>query len=69
MDGTSFNEIAEAEQTTRLFNTNYINNYYEKTLASTFTTPYLCIGFTIQKLIGNNLYLTFNELEIFGKEL
>jgi hypothetical protein len=44
--------------------------YYEKTLASTFNTPYLYIGFTVNKLVGTSSpdSLNFAEFQIFGKE-
>jgi hypothetical protein len=70
-DGVSFNEIPEAHNDiTKITNTYYsTNGFYEKTLASTFNTSYLYIGFTVRQLAGNgNNLLNFAEFQIFGKE-
>ena len=70
MNDVTFNEIPEAHNDiTRITNTYYsTNSFYEKTLASTFNTPYLYIGFTVNRLAGDDSILNFNEIEIFGKE-
>ena len=72
-DGSTFTEIAEAEISTPLQLSDYIQNKYEKIVSSTFKIPYLYIGFTVNKIIGNPSGSGFTpmsmmELEIFGKE-
>jgi len=72
MNGVDFTEITQASQITpRLTTNDIINGYYEKTLTAGFNTPYLYIGFTVNKLIGttNPDSLNFQEFQIFGKEL
>ena len=68
-DGIIFNEITEGHQSTRL--TSYTGGYYEKTLASTFTTQYQYIGFVFGSLlsVSGQSDLSFAELQIFGKEI
>ena len=68
-DGITFIEITEASQMTRL--SSYTNGFYEKTLASTFTTQYQYIGFVFNKLVSTSgqTDLSFAELQIFGKEI
>jgi hypothetical protein len=77
-DGTTFTEISEGSQLSRLETNNYTaasypnNYYYEKKLSVSFNTPYRYIGFVVNKLIsttsfGPGLFLQFGELEIFGK--
>jgi hypothetical protein len=67
-DGINFTEITQASNDTiRLITNNYPNNMYEQALP-TFNTPYLYIGFTIQRLVGNSNLLNFAELRLFGKE-
>lgn len=68
-DGITFIEITEASQTTRL--TSYTGGFYEKTLASTFTTLYQYIGFTFKSLLSTSgqTDLSFSELQLFGKEI
>ena len=72
MDGITFNEITEAHQLTRLGATDYsTSGYYEKVLSASFNTPYLYIGFTVNKLVGtatSDNVLNFGEFQIFGKE-
>ena len=71
-DGITFIEIVEASNsTTALTSSSYSLSYYQQVLASTFSTPYLYIGFTINKLVGgdgNAYVLNFSELQLFGKE-
>ena len=70
VDGVNFNEITEGNNSTRLTPTNYSLGYYNKVLASTFTTPYLYIGWCVNKLVTTtDVFLNFSELQIFGKEL
>ena len=68
-DGVNFIEIVEARQSTRL--TSYTSGFYEKTLASTFTTQYQYFGFTFNKLLSTSgvTNLSFSELKIYGKEI
>jgi hypothetical protein len=70
-DGIIFNEIIEgSNSTTSLTSSNYPYLYYQKIL-STFSIPYLYIGFTINKLVGGDMWaycLDFCELQIFGRE-
>ena len=68
-DGITFTEITEAHQTTRL--TSYTGTYYEKSLASSFTTLYNYIGFVFSALlsVSGATDLSFAELQIFGKEI
>jgi len=68
-DGIIFNQITEAHQLTRL--TSYTSGFYEKSLASTFTTQYQYIGFVFNKLLSTSgqTDLSFAELQIFGKEI
>lgn len=68
-DGITFTEITEASQMTRL--TSYTSGFYEKTLASTFTTQYQYFGFVFNKLLSTSgqTDLSFAELQIFGKEI
>jgi hypothetical protein len=72
-DGSTFTVIAEAEISTPLQLSDYIQNKYEKIVSSTFKIPYLYIGFTVNKIIGNPsgsgfTHMSMMELEIFGKE-
>jgi hypothetical protein len=64
-DGITFNEIVEGSQTIRLTTTDYSSGYYEKQLASTFTTSYSYIGWTINKLAGGSDILNFCEIQMF----
>jgi hypothetical protein len=70
-DGITFIEIIEASNdTTALMLTDYPSNVYEKKL-STFKIEYSYIGFTFNKLVGDNIQstiLNFSEIQIFGKE-
>ena len=71
-DGIIFTEIIEASNTTtRLISTDYSLGYYEKTLATTFSTTYQYIGFTFSKLVSvsGQTELCFAELQLFGKEI
>ena len=65
-DGINFTEIVEASNTTT---TALYSLYHEKTLAPTFTTPYLYLGLCVNKLYGSDTILNFAELMIWGKEL
>ncbi len=73
MNGIDFTEITQASQITpRLTTNDIVNGYYEKTLAAGFTTPYLYIGFAVNKLMGTSGFpdsLNFQEFQIFGKEV
>ncbi len=73
MNGTDFTEITQASQISRRLTTaDIVNGYYEKTLASDFNTPYLYIGFAVNKLIGTTSdpdCLNFHEFQIFGKQV
>jgi len=68
-DGITFIEITEASQIARL--SSYTGGFYEKTLASTFTTQYQYIGFTFKSLLSTSgqTDLSFSELQLFGKEI
>ena len=66
MYGTTFTEITEASQLTRLTTGNYDNNTYTKSFNNSIS--YLYIGFTFNKLVGDGLTLNFIELKIFGQE-
>ena len=70
-DGITFTEITEASQITRLLSLNYTYNYYDKTLATTFTTQYQYFGFVFNKLLSTagETTLNFAELQLFGKEI
>ena len=70
-DGITFTPIAEAHQLTRLLASDYTFYYYNKALASTFTTQYQYIGFVFGKLVATSgsTTLNFAELQIFGKEI
>jgi hypothetical protein len=53
MDGITFTEIVEGHNDTiPLTSVNYPSGKYEKMLNSSFTTPYLYIGFVVNKIIG-----------------
>jgi hypothetical protein len=68
-DGITFTEIQEAHNNINILNTNsYPSGYYEKDLGSNFKTPYLYIGFTVNKLVGNETILNIIEFQIFGIE-
>jgi hypothetical protein len=73
MNGIDFTEITQASQMSRLDTNAYPLGYYEKTLTADFNTPYLYIGFTVNKLIGvvgtDPTTLNFQEFQIFGKEV
>ena len=68
IDGITFTEITQASQMTRLTASNYVNGFYTKSFLN--TTPYLYIGFTINKIVGgaNDNMINFSELQLFGKE-
>jgi len=72
MNNIDYTEITQASQITpRLTNADIINGYYEKTLAAGFNTPYLYIGFAVNKLIGTSGFpdcVNFQEFQIYGKE-
>jgi hypothetical protein len=71
MNGVDFTEITQASQMTILTTNNYpfvAQGYYEKKITTDFNTPYLYIGFTVNKLVGGDT-LNFQEFQIFGKEL
>jgi hypothetical protein len=69
-NGSTFTEITEASNSTTQISSATYDTYYEKRL-TTFNTPYLYIGWTINKLVGGNSsanMLNFAEIQIFGKE-
>ena len=68
INGTNWIEITQASQMTRLSASNYVNGFYTKSFFN--STPYLYIGFTINKVVGgaNDNMINFNELQLFGKE-
>ncbi len=70
-DGITFTQITEAHQLTRLLASDYTFYYYNKALATTFTTSYQYIGFVFNKLVSTSGATTLNfvELQIFGKEI
>jgi hypothetical protein len=71
MNGVDFTEITQASQMTILTTNNYpfvSQGYYEKKITTDFNTPYLYIGFTVNKVVGGDT-LNFQEFQIFGKEL
>jgi hypothetical protein len=65
-DGIAFTEITEASQITRLSEGNYSDFTYTKSFNNLI--PYLYIGFTFNKLAGNQPILNFNEIQLFGRE-
>jgi len=68
-DGINFTEIVEGSYTTT--DAVYTSSAFTDTLSSSFNVPYSYIGWTINKLIGNNLdahVLNFTELRIYGKD-
>ena len=70
-DGTTFIEIKEASQSTRLTASDYSGGTYTKILNTSFNTNYIYIGFTFNKNVGGDIYsymINFNEIQIFGKE-
>ena len=69
IDGLTFTEITEGNNLSRLGVSDYSSGYYEKTLASTFTTPYLYLGWCVNKLAGSDSIMNFIELQIFGTKL
>lgn len=73
MNNIDYTEITQASQITpRLTTNDIINGYYEKTLAAGFNTPYLYIGFAVNKLIGTSGFpdcVNFQEFQIYGKEV
>jgi hypothetical protein len=72
MNNIDYTEITQASQITpRLTTNDIINGYYEKTLAAGFNTPYLYIGFAVNKLMGTNFpdCVNFQEFQIYGKEV
>jgi trimeric autotransporter adhesin len=52
---------------TRLLTGDYVNDTYTKSFNNSIS--YLYIGFTFNKLVGNDNILNFNEIQLFGKEL
>lgn len=72
MNNIDYTEITQASQITpRLTTNDIINGYYEKTLAAGFNTPYLYIGFAVNKLMGTYFpdCINFQEFQIYGKEV
>jgi hypothetical protein len=73
MNNIDFTEITQASQITpRLTTNDIVNGYYEKTLSIGFNTPYLYIGFAVNKLIGTSGFpdcVNFQEFQIYGKEV
>jgi len=70
-DGINWIELQQASNLSvpsALTINDYLNGYYEKLLNTSSTTTYRYIGFTINKLVGNDSILNFNEIELFGKE-
>ena len=65
-DGVNFIEITEASQLTRITTSSYVNGFYTKSFNNSI--PYLYIGFTINKLAGNNDVLNLAEIQLFGSE-
>jgi hypothetical protein len=68
-DGINFTEIVEGSYTT--IDAVYTSSAFTDTLSSSFNIPYSYIGWTINKLIGNNAdahVLNFTELRIYGKD-
>jgi len=68
-NGTNFNYITEASNSSRLLEQDYYSGYYEKTVSSTFNTPYLYIGLVVGKLPSLGDALNFAEWQIFGNEI
>ena len=67
-DGITFIEITEASNLTRLTTNSYTNNIYTKQVLNNLT-PFLYIGFCVNKLTGiQGELLNFQELQLFGKE-
>jgi hypothetical protein len=76
MNGINWTIINEASNTTNIAiysnSLTYINNivvsgFYTHRLNTTFTTPYLFIGWVFNTLSGNSTQLSFNELQVFGE--
>jgi len=68
-DGITFTEIIEGSQSTRITTTDYASPFfYQKTLTPAITTPYLYIGWVINKLAGGDSILNFAEIQLFGIE-
>jgi hypothetical protein len=76
MNGINWTIINEASNTTNIAiysnSLTYINNivvsgFYTHRLNTTFTTPYLFIGWGFNTLSGNSTQLSFNELQVFGE--
>ena len=69
-DGIEWFEIFQAHNFARLVEADYNYGFYEKTLASTFTTLFNYIGFSFNSLTGTSgaTSLNFAELQLFGKE-
>jgi hypothetical protein len=68
-NGIDFSYITEASNSSRLLEQDYYSGYYEKTVSSTFNTPYLYIGLVVGKLPSLGDALNFAEWQIFGKEI
>ena len=72
MDGVNFTEIVEASNnTTPLIYADYISGIYQKILNASFNTPYLYIGFVVNKLTGGDssaTTMTLQEFYIYGRE-
>ena len=75
-NGSNWNIITEACNTTATavysnaftyINNAITSNYYTQRLNTTFTTPYLYIGWTFNTLSGTGTQLSFNEFQIFGE--
>ena len=69
-DGAEWFELFQAHNFVRLTEADYNYGYYEKTLASGFTTLFNYIGFSFNSLTGTSgaTDLNFAELQLFGKE-
>ena len=69
LDGITFTEIVEASNSvTALISSAYASSKYEKTLNTSFNTPYKYIGFVFNKVVAAGGILNFSELQLFGKE-
>jgi hypothetical protein len=67
-DGINFTEINAASNDVSLTTSDYSTGTYQKILSPIITTSYKYIGFTINKLVGNDITLIFGELRLFGYE-
>ena len=68
-DGITFTEIPEASNEVNAITANYYSTigYYQQILSPPISTAYKYIGFTVNKLSGNDGTLIIGELQLFWK--